>query len=136
MSAYPHRAAAAVQSADFGDEHIAPTPSISLQAFCETAETAAAVQAAAEDRRMARAQVRVQMGGIAAAIEAFRDFPTPAVILLETEERGEDMLHELDELAEVCDAATQVLVIGHINDVEISSPGRAPRRRRLPPRAA
>jgi pilus assembly protein CpaE len=33
------------------DEHIAPAPRVSIQAFCETVETAAAVQAAGEDRR-------------------------------------------------------------------------------------
>ena len=49
------------------DEHIAPVPRISIQAFCETVETAAAMQAAAEDRRMGKAHLKVQMGGVAAA---------------------------------------------------------------------
>ena len=40
-------------AADSGaDEHIAPAPRVSVQAFCETVETAAAVQAAGEDRRL------------------------------------------------------------------------------------
>jgi pilus assembly protein CpaE len=101
------------------DEYIAPTPRVSVQAFCETAESAAAVQAAAEDRRMVKAHVRVQMGGIAAAIEAYRSSPTPNVILIETETRGEDILNGLDDLSQVCDAATRVIVIGHINDVTV-----------------
>ena len=33
------------------DEHIAPAPRVSIQAFCETVETAAAIQSAGEDRR-------------------------------------------------------------------------------------
>ena len=45
------------------DEHIAPAPRVSVQAFCETVETAAAIQAAGEDRRMAKAHLRIQMGG-------------------------------------------------------------------------
>lgn len=102
-----------------GEEYIAPTPRISVQAFCETAETAAAVQAAAEDRRMAKAHVRVQMGGIAAAIEAYRSSPTPNVIVLETETRGEDILNGLEDLSHVCDAATRVIVVGHVNDVTV-----------------
>ena len=69
---------------------------------------------------MVRAQVRVQMGGVAAAIEEFRESPTPNVILLETKKCGMELLRELDELADVCDVATQVLVIGHVNDVDIS----------------
>lgn len=99
------------------DDYIAPAPRVSVQAFCETAETAAAVQAAAGDRRMIKAHVRVQMGGMAAATEAYRNSPTPNVIMLETETRGEEILGSLDELAEVCDAATRVIVIGHHNDI-------------------
>ena len=44
------------------DEHIAPAPRVSVQAFCETVETAAAVQTAGEDRRLAKAHVKLQMG--------------------------------------------------------------------------
>ena len=44
------------------DEHIAAAPRVSVQAFCETVETAAAVQAAGEDRRLAKAHVKIRMG--------------------------------------------------------------------------
>jgi pilus assembly protein CpaE len=100
------------------DEHIAPAPRVSVQAFCETVETAAAVQAAGEDRRLTKAHLKVQMGGMAAAIEAYRTAPTPNVIVLETEGRG-DLLAQLDQLATVCDAGTRVVVIGRINDVTL-----------------
>jgi pilus assembly protein CpaE len=80
-------------------EHIAPAPRVSVQAFCETVETAAAVQSASEDRRMAKAHVKIQMGGITAAIEAYNGAPTPNVILIETESRGEVILGGLDTLA-------------------------------------
>jgi pilus assembly protein CpaE len=105
-----------VPAAD-AEEYISPAPRVSVQAFCETAETAAAVQAAAEDRRMIKAHVRVQMGGVAAAVEAYRSSPTPNVICLESEDRGDDILTGLDELAEVCDAGTRVVVIGRFNDI-------------------
>jgi pilus assembly protein CpaE len=98
-------------------EHIAPAPRVSVQAFCETVETAAAVQSAGEDRRLAKAHVKIQMGGIVAAIEAYSGAPTPNVILIETESRGREILSGLDSLAEVCDAGTRVIVIGHVNDV-------------------
>ena len=68
-------------------EYIAPAPRVSVQAFCETAETAAAVQAAAEDRRLAKAHLTAKMGGMAAAIEAYGSMPTPNVIILESESR-------------------------------------------------
>jgi len=99
------------------DERIAPAPRVSVQAFCETVETAAAIQAAGEDRRMARAHLRIQMGGLVAAIEAYQTSPTPNVIILESESRNEDILRGLDQLAPVCDAATRVIIIGRMNDV-------------------
>src|SRR6476620_11231215 len=102
---------------DGDDAHIAPAPRVSVQAFCETVETAAAVQAAGEDRRLARAHVKIQMGGIAAASEAYRSSPTPNVILIETDNRTDEILRGLDHLAEVCDAGTRVIVVGRVNDV-------------------
>jgi pilus assembly protein CpaE len=99
------------------EDYIAPAPRVSVQAFCATAETAASVQAAAEDRRMTKAHLRVQMGGVAAAAEAYRSSPTPNVILLESDTRGEDILTGLDELSEVCDEGTRVVVIGRFNDI-------------------
>jgi pilus assembly protein CpaE len=99
------------------EDYIAPAPRVSVQAFCATAETAASVQAAAEDRRMTKAHLRVQMGGVAAAAEAYRSSPTPNVILLETDARGDDILDGLDQLSEVCDEGTRVIVIGRFNDI-------------------
>jgi pilus assembly protein CpaE len=98
------------------EEHIAPSPRVSVQAFCETVETAAAVQSAGEDRRLGKAHLKIQMGGMAAAIEAYRSSPTPNVIVLESDGRN-DLLGGLDQLATVCDAGTRVVVIGRINDV-------------------
>ncbi len=101
------------------EEQIAPAPRISVQAFCETVETAAAIQAAGEDRRMAKAHLRIQMGGLAAAVEAYQSSPTPNVIVLESECRGDDILSGLDQLSQVCDAGTRVLVIGRTNDIAL-----------------
>jgi pilus assembly protein CpaE len=101
------------------DEHIAPAPRVSVQAFCETVETAAAVQAAGEDRRLSKAHVKIQMGGATAAVEAYRSSPTPNVIFIETEQRSDDILTRLDQLAEVCDAGTRVVVVGRVNDVTL-----------------
>ena len=98
------------------EEHIAPAPRVSVQAFCETVETAAAIQSAGEDRRLAKAHLKVQMGGIAAAVEAYSNAPTPNVIILEADGRS-NILGGLEELAGVCDSGTRVVVIGHRNDV-------------------
>jgi len=100
------------------DDHIAPAPRVSVQAFCETVETAAAVQSAGEDRRLGKAHLKIQMGGMVAAIEAYRSAPTPNVIILEVESRA-NILTGLDQLASVCDAGTRVVVIGRVNDVAL-----------------
>jgi len=99
------------------DEHIAPAPRVSVQAFCETVETAAAIQAAGEDRRLSKAHMRIQMGGLAAAIEAYQSSATPNVIILETESHGDEILGGLDQLANFCDPGTRVIIIGRLNDV-------------------
>jgi pilus assembly protein CpaE len=101
------------------DDHIAPAPRVSVQAFCETVETAAAIQAAGEDRRLAKAHLRVQMGGLTAAVEAYQSSPTPNVIILESEHRNEEILDGLDQLANYCDSGTRVIVIGRMNDVTL-----------------
>lgn len=99
------------------DDYIAPAPRVSIQAFCDTVETAAAVQAAGEDRRLGKAHLRVQMGGIPAAIEAYRTAPTPNVVVLESDGSSQEILTGLETLADVCDAGTRVIVIGRLNDV-------------------
>jgi len=100
------------------EDHIAPAPRVSVQAFCETVETAAAVQSAGEDRRLDKAHLKIQMGGMAAAVEAYRSAPTPNVIVVEADGRN-NILAGLDQLASVCDAGTRVVVIGRINDVSL-----------------
>jgi pilus assembly protein CpaE len=97
------------------DDYIAPAPRVSVQAFCDTEETANAVRSAGEDRRLAKAHVTVKMGGVEAAIESYRTVPTPNVIILETE-GSSDILAGLDDLATVCDPGTRVVVIGTAND--------------------
>jgi pilus assembly protein CpaE len=96
-------------------DYISPAPRVSVQAFCETAATSAAIESAGVDRRLGKAHLTIKMGGMAAAIEAYRTVPTPNVIIIETEGRS-DILAGLDQLATVCDAGTRVVVIGNEND--------------------
>ncbi|MCJ2022825.1 MULTISPECIES: CpaE family protein [unclassified Methylobacterium] len=107
------------EQSETADRVIAPVPRITIQAFCELTETAAMIEAAAEDRRLQRARVKVRMGGGAAAIEAFRHAPTPNVIVIEVQGARSKPLECLDALAEVCDEGTRVVVIGHLNDVTL-----------------
>ena len=94
-----------------------PVPRVNIQAFCEDQDTAAMIEKASQDRRLAKAHVTVQMGGAQAAAAFYRNAPTPNLIIIESLLDRTGILGELDRLAEVCDAGTKVVAIGHVNDV-------------------
>src|ERR1700730_3576126 len=96
---------------------INPVPRISIQAFCETQDIAAIVQAAITDRRMHKAHVKLHMGGAPAAVEAYRSAPTPNLIVLEATHDRNALIEQLDELSQFCDAGTKVIVCGKVNDI-------------------
>lgn len=99
------------------DHYIPPLPRVSIQVFCETPETNAAFSEAASDRRASRAHMTVQMGGLAAAREFYVNAATPNVVVVESTAGADGLLEQLDRLADVCDAGTRVVVIGHSNDI-------------------
>jgi pilus assembly protein CpaE len=99
--------------------HERPVPRISIHAFCEFPDTGASLQRAGADRRLSKAHLTVQLGGISAAVEHYNGQVTPNLLVVETKLNGQDALAELDRLAEVCDPATKVIVIGRVNDVEL-----------------
>ncbi len=102
---------------DAAQAQIAPVPRVSLQAFCETSDVSARIQGAAADRRMQKAHVKVHMGGATAAVEAYRESPTPNIIVIESSQDRAALLGHLDELSEFCDAGTKVVVAGRMNDI-------------------
>ena len=105
---------------DFGAAaHERPVPRISIAAFCELPDTGSVLQRAAGDRRLSKAHISVQLGGVAAAVEAFTGQATPNLLIVETREQGNAVLEELEKLASVCDEATKVVVIGRVNDVPL-----------------
>jgi pilus assembly protein CpaE len=100
-------------------EGVAPVPRITVEAFCDSLEVVQALELAARDRLMAKAQVSVTAGGVVTAVQAFRNRPTPPLIIVESGEDADALPLWLDQLAEVCDAGTKVLVIGHSNDIAL-----------------
>src|ERR1700753_1856793 len=99
--------------------HERPVPRISIHAFCEFPDTGAALQRAGSDRRLSKAHMNVQLGGLQAAIEHYNGQVTPNLLIVETRLHGKEALEELDHLAEVCDPETKVVVVGRTNDVEL-----------------
>jgi pilus assembly protein CpaE len=98
-------------------QEIRPVPRITIQAFCESEVVAQTLESAARDRRMARAHVKVHMGGIPAAVDFYQSAPTPNLVIVESRKTASDLLGDLARLAEVCDGETKVVVIGHFNDI-------------------
>ncbi|HUE64789.1 MAG TPA: AAA family ATPase [Rhizomicrobium sp.] len=99
--------------------HERPVPRISIHAFCEFPDTGASLQRAGADRRLSKAHLTVQLGGISAAVEHYNGQVTPNLLIVETKLDGQEALAELDRLAEVCDPASKVIVVGRHNDVEL-----------------
>ena len=94
-----------------------PVPRISIQVFCENKEFVDVLQETSNDRRMSKSHLSMQMGGVTAALEAYREGPTPNLVILESSSERNFLLEQLDQLAEVCDAGTKVIIVGHVNDV-------------------
>src|SRR5215467_5260770 len=99
--------------------HERPVPRISIHAFVEFPDTGAALQRAGTDRRLSKAHLNVQLGGISGAVEHYNGIVTPNLLIVETSLNGQAALDELDKLAHVCDPSTKVIVLGRTNDVEL-----------------
>ena len=96
-----------------------PIPRISIAAFCVGEDLISAMQAAAADRRLARAHVEIHKGGAREAARHFTQHPTPDLLLVETVSAADGVLSELDQLAQVCDEKTKAIIIGRTNDVQL-----------------
>ena len=66
-----------------GEFPVALVPRINIHTFCDNQQTAETLQAAAMDRRMSKAHVTIQLGGILAAVQVYQTQPTPNVLVVE-----------------------------------------------------
>ena len=79
-----NQAAQQLQAGNSYDQQVvASVPRVNIHAFCDNQQTVQAMQAAAADRRMSRAHVTIQLGGITAAVQVFHGQPTPNVLIVE-----------------------------------------------------
>lgn len=92
-------------------------PRIAIHIFAERQDTLAAAERAGQDRRLSRATTQVRVGGVSAAVETYSHEPTPPLIVVECLAGPQDLLNEVDRLAQVCDQGTKVVVIGPANDI-------------------
>lgn len=92
---------------------------LTIDAFAATVTGAGAFAGLADQPALSRCRVRVHDGGLSAAMAAYADHPTPQVVVVEVEEDGDALLSHLDELADVCEANTRVVVVGQANDITL-----------------
>jgi pilus assembly protein CpaE len=96
-----------------------PVPRVTIHAACDRPEIADIVSGIAADRRLARAEISVESGGIEAAIARFGAQASPNLLILDTLMQGPAMLHTLDRLAQVIEEGTKVVIIGAVNDIAL-----------------
>jgi pilus assembly protein CpaE len=96
-----------------------PVPRITIHACCDRHEIADIVSGIGADRRLARAEISVEQGGIEAAITRFAGQASPNLLILDTMLQGPMMLHALDRLAQVIEEGTKVVIIGAVNDIAL-----------------
>ncbi len=117
MNVYTATAAAGAAAEAVEQDLIAPR--ITIEAFCVTESFASVLQAAAQDRRMAKVKAAVAMGGASAAANRYADVGSPHLVIVESLDGGFELFNELAALAEVVDAETRVIVAGPSNDVAL-----------------
>jgi pilus assembly protein CpaE len=81
-----------------------------------TAETAGQLSS---DWRFARVGVQVNKAGIEAAITAYGQYASPDMVIIETNDIGEGFIQQLGQLAGVCAAGTDAVIVGPMNDVHL-----------------
>lgn len=102
---------------DAAEQPLGRVPYITLRAFCETSSFISTMTRAAADRRMSRADVTISPGGLKGAAKFFAAHPTPDLLVIEIGAQGDSLFSDLDDLAEVCDANTKVVLVGAVNDI-------------------
>lgn len=112
-------APAPLAARDLGRTTEQPVPRITIHAACDRPEIADIIAGIAADRRMARADLTVEQGGIDGAIARFATQASPNLLIIDTLVQGQAMLHGIDRLAQVIEEGTKVVIIGAVNDIRL-----------------
>ena len=114
----PH-VAAGLSEAEARENGERALPQLSIHAFCDRNETASCINEMTRDWRMRRTNTKIYMGGLSAAIDFYHKENTPALVVIETGMRGDELRNQLTQLASVCDEGTKVVIIGAANDIRL-----------------
>lgn len=92
---------------------------VTIDAFALTPETAEVLKELRDDRLLAKSRMEVLPGGLPGAIQAYRDKQSPQVVVVEEDDDDATLLERIDQLADLCEPGTRVIVIGRLNDIKL-----------------
>ncbi len=88
-----------------------------VHAFVSSATAATLVEQAFADRRMLKLELTRLPGGLAEAHARYTTEPSPSLLLLEATSPPAQLIAELEALAELCVAGTNLILLSAVNDV-------------------
>lgn len=96
-----------------------PTPPISVLASWDRGESGDMLAAFAEDKRLARADIDIERGGLDGALAALDGGARPDLVIVDTTLSGAEMMQGVDRLLARLDAGAKLIVIGAVNDIGV-----------------
>ena len=117
--AWPHAAGTDADVLAKAAEHQprAVLPRARIEVFANNPSILSAVDDAAQDRRAVRSEFFVHRGGFAEAIDRYREYPPPDLIIIEESGCSEKLEFQIEALAEFCPPTTRLVIIGERNDI-------------------
>lgn len=94
-------------------------PASRVDVFALDDGTSARAWQLASDWRFARVGFHVERAGIEKAIAHYGQTPSPELVIIETNDISEQFIAQLGQLAGVCAAGTDAIIIGPKNDVHL-----------------
>ena len=91
---------------------------LTINAFAATPETASVLRQLQIDRALGKSEITVEAGGLSAAVAHYAHAGTPKVVIVEENDPA-TLTDQLDQLADVCEQGTKVVVIGSVNDISL-----------------
>jgi pilus assembly protein CpaE len=90
-----------------------------IEAFPLSRETEAALEGLRAEREFSKVKLSILFGGLPRAVKHYADNPSPRVIIVEDPSGIDQLLKNLEQMAEVVEPGRKVIVIGSINDVQV-----------------
>jgi len=77
------------------------------------------MEALTEDRLLFRSDFDIRPGGLESAVSVLSEIASPNLLIVEMDASRDMFFQRLEELADVCDPTTRVILIGQHNDIEL-----------------